>query len=87
LQPGQFGGSNGCSGSCLFRPLDGHLRGYSSETGQVVFDFNTVRDFQTVNGVPGKGGSLDGFGAVVANGMLFINSGYPRFGGMPGNDS
>jgi hypothetical protein len=22
---------------------------------------------------------------VVVNGMLFVNSGYPRFGGMPGN--
>jgi len=38
-----------------------------------------------VNGVSARGGSLDGPGAVVANGMLFVNSGYPRFGGMPGN--
>jgi len=35
--------------------------------------------------VPGTGGSLDGAGPVVANGMVFVNSGYPRFGGMPGN--
>ena len=31
------------------------------------------------------GGSLDGAGPVVAGGMVFVNSGYPRFGGMPGN--
>ena len=32
-----------------------------------------------------KGGSLDGAGPVVVDGMVFVNSGYPRFGGMPGN--
>ena len=33
----------------------------------------------------GKGGSIDGAGPVVAGGMVFVNSGYPRNGGMPGN--
>ena len=64
---------------------DGHLRGYSTEDGRVVWDFDTAREFQTVNGVKAKGGSIDGPGAVVVNGMVFVNSGYSRFGGMPGN--
>lgn len=64
---------------------DGHLRGYSSEDGKVLWDFDTVREFQTVNGIKAKGGSIDGPGAVVVNGMVFVNSGYSRFGGMPGN--
>lgn len=64
---------------------DGHLRGYSTEDGKILWDFDTVREFQTVNGVKAKGGSIDGPGAVVANGMVFVNSGYSRFGGMPGN--
>jgi polyvinyl alcohol dehydrogenase (cytochrome) len=38
-----------------------------------------------VNKVPGRGGSIDGPGAVVVNGMVFISSGYTRNGGMPGN--
>jgi polyvinyl alcohol dehydrogenase (cytochrome) len=38
-----------------------------------------------VNGVPGHGGSLDGPGPAVADGMLFVNSGYPTAGGMSGN--
>jgi len=38
-----------------------------------------------VNGVQGRGGSLDGPGVVVGGGMVFVNSGYARFGGMPGN--
>jgi len=64
---------------------DGHLRGYSSEDGKILWDFDTAREFQTVNGVKAKGGSIDGPGAVIVNGMVFVNSGYSRFGGMPGN--
>ena len=65
--------------------LDGHVRAYSAEDGSVIWDFNTVRDFETVNGVPAKGGGVDGPGAVVVNGMVFVGSGYQRTGGMGGN--
>jgi polyvinyl alcohol dehydrogenase (cytochrome) len=65
--------------------VDGHLRAYSSADGKVVWDFNTAQNYETVNGVPGHGGSLDGPGAAVAGGMLFLNSGYPNNGGMSGN--
>jgi polyvinyl alcohol dehydrogenase (cytochrome) len=44
-----------------------------------------VQDYKTVNGVKGSGGAIDGPGAVVVNGMVFVNSGYMRFGGAPGN--
>jgi polyvinyl alcohol dehydrogenase (cytochrome) len=64
---------------------DGHLRGYSTEDGKILWDFDTVREFQTVNGAKARGGSIDGPGAVVVNGMVFVNSGYSRFGGMSGN--
>ena len=53
--------------------------------GKVLWDFNTMRDFETVNGVKARGGSIDGPGAVVAGGMVFVNSGYSRNGGVPGN--
>jgi len=65
--------------------LDGHLRAYSSQTGEVLWDFNTARNFPTVNGVPAHGGSLNGPGPVVAGGVLYVNSGYGRFGEAPGN--
>ena len=64
---------------------DGHLRAFATEDGRVLWDFDTARDYQTVNGVRGKGGSLDGAGPVIAGGMLFVNSGYARNGGIPGN--
>jgi polyvinyl alcohol dehydrogenase (cytochrome) len=65
--------------------LDGHLRAFSAESGAILWDFDTVRDFHTVNGVKAKGGAMDGPGAVVVNGMVLVNSGYARFGGIPGN--
>ena len=64
---------------------DGHLRAYATEDGRVLWDFDTVREYQGANGVQGKGGALDGAGPVVAGGMLFVNSGYARNGGMAGN--
>jgi polyvinyl alcohol dehydrogenase (cytochrome) len=64
---------------------DGHLRAYATEDGRVLWDVDTVREYQTANGVRGKGGSLDGAGPVLVGGMLFVNSGYARNGGMAGN--
>jgi len=65
--------------------LDGHMRAFNAENGKVLWDFDTAREFTSVNGVAAKGGSLDGAGPVVSGGMIFINSGYPRNGGMAGN--
>jgi polyvinyl alcohol dehydrogenase (cytochrome) len=64
---------------------DGHIRGFSTEDGRVVWDFDTAREFETVNGVAARGGSLDGPGPVLVDGMLFVNSGYGRVGAMAGN--
>jgi polyvinyl alcohol dehydrogenase (cytochrome) len=64
---------------------DGHLRAYASQDGRVIWDFDTAQTFQTVNGVPGVGGSLDNGGATVAGGMVYVNSGYGRITGQPGN--
>ena len=65
--------------------LDGWLRAYSAEDGRIVWDVDTKGDYQTVNGVAAKGGSLDGGGAVVVDGMLYVSSGSGIFGGTPGN--
>jgi len=65
--------------------MDGGLRAYSTKDGSMLWEFNTNIDFTTVNGVPAKGASINGAGAAVANGMLFVNSGYGALGGRPGN--
>ena len=65
--------------------LDGHIRAYSTNDGQILWDFDTVQEFETSNGILGKGGSIDGPGPVIANGLVFVNSGYGQFGQIPGN--
>jgi polyvinyl alcohol dehydrogenase (cytochrome) len=65
--------------------VDGHLRAYSTHDGKVIWDFDTIQDFSTVNAMEGKGGSLDGPGPTVVGGMVYVNSGYGFWGGMPGN--
>ena len=65
--------------------LDGHIRAYSTSDGKILWNVDTDREYTTLNGQPAHGGSLDGPGPVIAGGMLFVNSGYGNFGGMPGN--
>jgi len=83
--PAQSAAVTAIPGVVFSGSLDGHLRAYSSEEGSILWDFDTAREFQTVNGVKARGGSIDGPGAVVVNGAVFVNSGYSRFGGLPGN--
>jgi polyvinyl alcohol dehydrogenase (cytochrome) len=65
--------------------LDGRLRAYDVAAGKLVWEFDTAKSYTTVNGVAAEGGSLDLGGAAFADGMMFINSGYGRLVGHPGN--
>jgi polyvinyl alcohol dehydrogenase (cytochrome) len=65
--------------------VDGHLRAYSAATGKILWDTNTAHEFETVNGKPAHGGSMDAAGPAVVNGIVFVNSGYGQWGGMAGN--
>jgi polyvinyl alcohol dehydrogenase (cytochrome) len=64
---------------------DGHLRAYSTSNGKIIWDYDTMREFKTVNAVAGKGGAMDVGGPIVAGGMLIVGSGYASRGGLPGN--
>ncbi len=64
--------------------LDGHLRAHATDTGRIIWDADTVSEYDTVNGVPARGGSLNGPGATVVDGMLYVVSGYAGLG-IPGN--
>ena len=83
--PAQPGAVSATTDAVFSGSIDGHLRAFSTADGRLLWDFDTARDYATVNGVAAKGGSLDGAGAVIVGGMVFVNSGYPRFGGQPGN--
>ena len=84
--PGQSAALTLIPGVVFSASLDGHVRAFSTEDGEMLWDFDTAaQTYSTVNGVPAKGGSIDGAGPVIVGGMMFVNSGYPRNGGMPGN--
>jgi polyvinyl alcohol dehydrogenase (cytochrome) len=83
--PAQPGAVTAIPGVVFSGSMDGHIRAFASEDGKLLWDFDTVREYDTVDGIKAKGGSLDGAGPVIANGVLYVNSGYPRFGGMSGN--
>lgn len=66
--------------------LDGMLRAFTTMDGSPIWEFDTTQELPTVNGVKGKGGSIGSAGPTVANGMVFVTSGYTGFeGGAPGN--
>ena len=84
--PAQSAAVTAIPGVVFSGSLDGFLRAYSTEDGSVLWGYDTVREYsQTVNGVPAKGGSLNGPGPAVVDGMVFVNSGYGQFGSIPGN--
>jgi len=83
--PAQSAALTSLPGVVFSGTLGGLLRAYSTEDGKVLWEYDTAHDFQTVNGVKAKGGAIDGPGALVIKGMVFVNSGYSRFGGLPGN--
>jgi len=74
-------------GAVLLGSLDEHLRAYDSHSGSLIWDFDTLRDFRTVNGVKASGGSLSFAGLVAGLGMLFVDSGYSTNAGIPCNAS
>jgi len=70
----------------VFSPSnDGAVRAYSTRDGAVVWQFDTNREFKTLNGVRARGGSMNGPAPTVAGGRVYIGSGYGAFGLRPGN--
>jgi len=82
---GQGGALTAIPGAVLSGALDGGLRAYSTRDGSLLWTFDCNRDFETVNGVRGHGGGIDGPGPIVAGGMLYTNCGNGGLVGQPGN--
>ena len=64
---------------------DGILHAVSTKDGKELWQYNTARDYDTVNMVTAHGGAMNAPGVTVAGGMLFAGSGYGVVGGVPGN--
>jgi polyvinyl alcohol dehydrogenase (cytochrome) len=83
--PAQSQAASSMPGIVFSGSVDGFIRAFSTKDGSVTWAFDTIRDYTTVNGVKGHGGSLDAGGPAIAAGMLFVPSGYANWGGSPGN--
>lgn len=83
--PSQSAAVTAIDGVAFSAAVDGHLRAYAAMDGKVMWDFDAIRSFETVNGPPAHGGSFDGNGVAIGRGMLFVTSGYGLWGGTPGN--
>jgi polyvinyl alcohol dehydrogenase (cytochrome) len=82
---GQAGPASAIPGVVFTGGWDGILRAVDAG-GKVIWSFNAVRDFETVNHVAAKGGSFGCAGVVIAGGKVFVTSGYPgTLRGTPGN--
>ena len=55
--------------------LDGRFLAHSTINGKKLWEFDTLIGYQTVNGNPAAGGSIDAAGPVVVDDWVFSNSG------------
>jgi len=83
--PGVSAAVTAVPGAVIAGHMDGWIRAYSRNSGKRLWEFNTVRSFDTVNGMEGRGGSMSGPGAAVGDGYLVINSGYGLYSHEAGN--
>jgi polyvinyl alcohol dehydrogenase (cytochrome) len=65
--------------------VSGHLRAYATDDARLLWEMDTAREYPAVNGVSARGGAMDGPGPTIVDGMLYVNSGYAQWGGLPGN--
>jgi polyvinyl alcohol dehydrogenase (cytochrome) len=72
-------------GVALQGSSDGKIQAVSTTDGRLLWSFETMRDFETVNGVKARGGSISAPGPIVADGIVLVGSGYAVLGGTPGN--
>ena len=85
-KPSQAAAVTLIAGAALSGTMDGRLRAYSTRDGKVLWEYDTARDFVTVNGLKANGGSMSNSGPAIVGGMLYVNSGYSHHGGiLPGN--
>lgn len=65
--------------------LDGTVRIFDIASGDILWQAQTAAPFLADNGIEGHGGAIDVSGQTLADGWLYVQSGYSMFGQLPGN--
>lgn len=71
--------------SVIAGAIDGRLYVFDGATGNVVWQYDTLKSFDTLNGITANGGGIDSHSVFAGNGMIFVSSGYGGFRQPPGN--
>jgi len=82
---GFSGATTAIDGAVLAGSLNGTLKAFDVSNGDIIWQFATNKSFETINGVPAHGGSLDNAGPVISHGYMALQSGYRYISQMPGN--
>jgi polyvinyl alcohol dehydrogenase (cytochrome) len=72
-------------GAVIAAGLDGTVYVMDKTTGKLLWSYATAKEYDGINGVKGKGGSIDSNSITAMNGLLLVNSGYGMFGQAGGN--
>ena len=65
--------------------MNGVIEIISSYDGELLWSYNTAKEFQTINNTPANGGSIDSDGPILAGKHLVVTSGYDIYGQITGN--
>jgi polyvinyl alcohol dehydrogenase (cytochrome) len=60
--------------------FDGHIRAYAAGSGEIIWQHDTGQSYTTVDGSAARGGTIDFGGTTVADGVVYVNSGYGLWG-------
>ncbi|MFN2100001.1 PQQ-binding-like beta-propeller repeat protein [Altererythrobacter sp. MF3-039] len=83
--PGVSAAVTAIPGAVIAGHMDGWIRAYDRKNGKRLWEFDSAKPFETVNNMPGRGGSMSGPGAAVGDGYVVINSGYGLYSHEAGN--
>jgi polyvinyl alcohol dehydrogenase (cytochrome) len=72
-------------GAIFAGAMNGRFRAYDSASGKVIWEYDTGgAEVTTVSGRTARGSVMDAAGPTIANGMVYVTSGYQGRSGTPG---
>lgn len=84
--PGISAAATALDGMVIAGAMDGWLRAYDGNSGEVIWQYDSARDYSEIAGSKAFGGSFGGsLGPIFHKGMMFVQSGYGLYYHMPGN--
>lgn len=85
-RPHRFSAATSAVGDIAFAgSLKGDVYAIRASDGEIVWEYQTNQEFDSVNAIDAKGGSIDNPGVAIAGSQVMVLSGYGQFGQEGGN--